>query len=185
VDKLLSIQGVFPLMDVENSQDLQVSYFISEGSEHEVHKVENWLREKHDGLFRAVLKNETDNELKIRCYCNRDFVVGLTDQKYFKSHFTTHKKSCQAFLQVAETVSSRKRCAEALEDGFSPSSNREELYFPSNNLSEKFSLSNPSPLATVSSHNIVGEVSFFSCSEREMKASIKLFKCRNLFFVVV
>ena len=43
-------------MDVENSQDLQVSYFISEGSEHEVHKVENWLREKHDGLFREFSK---------------------------------------------------------------------------------------------------------------------------------
>jgi hypothetical protein len=35
-----------------------LTYFMSyfECSEHEMHKVENWLRKKHDGLFRAVLK---------------------------------------------------------------------------------------------------------------------------------
>ena len=74
------------------------------------------------------------------------------------------------FLQVAEKKLPRKRSAEVLEVEFSTVLNREELYLPSNNLSESLPLSNPSPLAFLSSHNIVGEVSFFSYSEREMKA---------------
>ena len=57
-----------------------------------------------------------------------------------------------------------------LEDDLSPVLNIEEFDLPSNNLSENLSHSIPSPLTTVSSLNIGGEVSFFSYSKREMKA---------------
>jgi hypothetical protein len=173
-------------MDEENSLHLQVSHFISEGTGDEVKKVENWLRRKHDGLFRAILINGANNKLEIQCYCNSTFVVGFNDKNDLKSRFIEHKKTCRAFLQFAETKLPRKRYAEALEGDFSPVLNREEeLDMPSNNLSENLPLSNPSPLAFLSSHNIVGEVSFFSYSEREMKPFIKLFKRLNLFLFVV
>ena len=148
-------------MDEENSLDSQGSHFVSEGIVDEVNKVENWLKDKHDGLFRAIFNNESNNKLSIQCYCMRTFVVGYSDKSYFKSNFITHKKTCSAFLQVAETKLPRKRSAEALEDEFSPVLNREELYLPSNNLSGNLSLSKPSPLATVISQNIVGEVRIF------------------------
>jgi hypothetical protein len=154
-------------MDVGNSPDLQVSHFISKDTVDEIQKVENWLREKHDGLFRAIITDEANNKLSIQCYCNSNFVVGSNDKKFLKTRFIEHKKTCQTFLQVAEKKLPRKRSAEV---EFSTVLNREELYLPSNNLSENLSLSNPSPLAFFSSHNIVGEVSFFSYSEREMKA---------------
>jgi hypothetical protein len=157
-------------MDEGNPLDLQVSHFISEDIGDEVKKVKKWLREKHDGLFRAILNNEANNKLKIQCFCESTFVVGYNNKNYFRSKFIEHKKSCRAFLQVAETKLPRKRSDEAQEDDFSQVLNREELDIPANNLSENLSLSKPSPLAYFSSHNIVGEVSFFSYSEREMKA---------------
>jgi hypothetical protein len=89
-------------------------------------------------------------------------MVAYNVKKFLKSHFIDHKKTCSAFLQVAETKLPRKRSAKALEDEFSPVLNREELYLHSNNLSGNLSLSNSSPLATVISQNIVGEVRIFS-----------------------
>ena len=148
-------------MDEGNPLDLQVSHFISEDIGDEVKKVKKWLREKHDGLFRAILNNEANNKLNIQCYCESTFVVGYNNKNYFRSKFIEHKKSCRAFLQVAETKLPKKGSAKALEDDFSPVLNREELDIPSNNLSENLSLSNPSSLAFLSSHKIVVEVSFF------------------------
>ena len=89
-------------------------------------------------------------------------MVGFNDKNYFKSHFIKHQKTCPAFLQVAATKMSRKRSAEALEEDCCTVLNREELDMPPNNLSEKFSLSNTSPLSTMRSYNIVGEVSLIS-----------------------
>ena len=149
-------------MDEGSTLDSQVSPYISQGTGDEVEKVKNWLREKHDGLFRAVLNNEANNKLSIQCYCFTTFVVGFNDKNYFKSHFIKHQKTCPAFLQVAAKKMSRKRSAEALEEDCCTVLNREELDMPPNNLSEKFSLSNPSPLSTMRSYNIVGEVSFIS-----------------------
>ena len=78
--------------------------------------------------------------------------------------FKKHKKFCPTFLKVDETKLARKRSADALEVEFSTVLSREELYVPSNNLFRNLSLSNPPPLATVISQNIVGEVRIFSYS---------------------
>jgi hypothetical protein len=148
-------------MDEGNPLDFQVSHFISEDIGDEVKKVKKWLREKHDGLFRAILNNEANNKLNIQCYCESTFVVGYNNKIFFRSKFIEHKKSCRAFLKVAETKLPRKRSDEALEHDFSQVLNREELDIPSNNLSENLSLSNPSPLAFFSSHNIMERLVFF------------------------
>ena len=108
--------------------------------------------------FRAIITDEANNKLSIQCYCNSNFVVGSNDKKFLKTRFIQYKKTCQTFLQVTEKKLPRKRSAEVLEVEFSTVLNREESYLPSSNLSENLSLSNP------------GEVSFFSYSEREMKA---------------
>ena len=162
-DQIINVIEVFSLnMDKGNSLESQVSPFISESTGDEVEKVGNWLREKHDGLYLAIINNDANNRLSIQCYCKSTFVVGYNHKNFFRSNFLKHKKSCQAFLEVAETKLPRKRSAEALEDEFSPVLNREELYLPSNNLSGNLSLSNPSPLATVVSQNIAGGVRIFS-----------------------
>ena len=157
-------------MDKGNSLNSQVSPFISENTGDEVEKVENWLREKHDGLFLAIINNDANNRLSIQCYCKSTFVVGYNHKNFFQSNFLKHKKFCPAFLKVDEAKLSRKRSAEVLEDDLSPVLNIEEFDLPSNNLFENLSHSIPSPLTTVSSLNIGGEVSFFSYSKREMKA---------------
>jgi len=138
------------------------TYSHLEGTENEVKRVENWLREKHDGLFRGVFINEADNELKIQCYCNTTFKVFLNSRKYFQSHFTTHKKSCERVLAKAKSAQCKKRSSEALENDFVTVLTTEVFDLPSNNLSGNLSLSKPSPLATVISQNIVGEVRIFS-----------------------
>ena len=63
-------------MDEECSVDLRVCNLTRGGTEVGVRKVENWLRRKHGGLFRAILKNGSDNELKIQYYCDETFEVG-------------------------------------------------------------------------------------------------------------
>ena len=78
-------------MDEGKSLDSQVSHLISEGAGDEVQKVENWLREKHDGLFRAILNNEANNKLSIQCYCNNTFMVGYNDKNYLKSSSRTQE----------------------------------------------------------------------------------------------
>ena len=132
-------------MDDENCLDLQACRLNVEITEGGVRKVENWLRKSHNGLFRAVIKNETDNELKIKCYCNKTFKVFLNDRNYLQSYFTTHKKTCQELRQFDEKTPSRKRLGTVFEDEFSPVLNGVELELPSNNISENFLLSNPSP----------------------------------------
>ena len=107
-------------MDDENCLDLQACRLNVEITEGGVRKVENWLRKSHNGLFRAVIKNETDNELKIKCYCNKTFKVFLNDRNYLQSHFTTHKKTCQELRQFDEKTPSRKRLGAVFEDEFSP-----------------------------------------------------------------
>lgn len=161
---------VFSLnMDQGNSLDSQVSPFMSESTGDELEKVENWLREKHDGLFLTIINNDANNRLSIQCYCKSTFVVGYNHKNFLQSNFIKHKKFCPAYLKVDETKLARKRSADALEYEFSTVLSREELYVPSNNLSRNLSLSNPPPLATVISQNIVGEVRIFSYSTRQMK----------------
>ena len=43
-------------MDRQISLNLQVPLFTPEDKEDGIKKVENWLTEKHDGLFRAIIK---------------------------------------------------------------------------------------------------------------------------------
>jgi hypothetical protein len=58
-----SIIKVFSLnMDKGNSLESQVSPFISESTGDEVEKVGNWLREKHDGLYLAIINNDANKQ---------------------------------------------------------------------------------------------------------------------------
>ena len=107
-------------MDEECSVDMRVSDLTPEDTEDGVRKVENWLRSKHGGLFRAILKNGSDNELKIQCYCNATFAVGCNEQQYLKSYFTTHKQNCIVMSELSIASSCRKRSVEAFQDGLSP-----------------------------------------------------------------
>jgi len=99
-------------------------------------------------------------------------VVGYKHKNFFQSNFIKHKKFCPAFLKVDEIKLARKRSADALEDEISTVLSREELYVPSNNLSRNLSLSNPPPLVTVISQNIVGEVCH---SERKKNFALRIF----------
>ena len=129
-----------------------------------------WSRRKHGGLFRAILKNGPDNELKIQCYCNATFVVGCNDKQYLKSYFATHKQNCRVMSELSLVPSWRKRSVEAFQDGLSPVLNDEKSGMYWNNIYENFLHSNSSPFATGSSLNISGEVSSFSNSNGEVRA---------------
>ena len=90
--------------DGGNILDLQVSHLTPEGTKEEeegLRNVENWLTDKHDGLFHSVFIDRSDNKIKIKCYCNSTFVVGLNRAIYFKSHFTTHKNTCTEIRRYA------------------------------------------------------------------------------------
>jgi hypothetical protein len=171
-------------MDRQISLNLQAPLFTPEDKENGIKKVENWLTEKHDGLFRAIIKNGSDNELKIQCYCNATFVVRFNDKKYLKSNFTKHKRSCQKFLQFAKIASSKKRSFDVFADELNPILNSERLDMPSNNLSENFTVPKSSPLVALNSINIFDEVSIFKHSEGKMMALIKFLKSLILLLIV-